>query len=164
MVSSPFRRPIDERIGSGAIFGMGKEIHDQTEGKLTHFATGLGTTGSFVGNAKRLKELNPSLRTIALQPDSPMHILEGWKHLETAVVPGIFSESDLDDFHQIDSSRALEMISFIAEKEGLLISPSSAANLVGAHELAAQLDHGMVVTLLPDDASKYDEVLKLIAQ
>jgi len=145
-------------------YGTAEEIYQQTDGQLTHFVTGLGTTGSFVGNAKRLKELNPSIKTVALQPDSPMHILEGWKHLETAVVPGIFSDTDLDVYHQIDSSRALEMISFIAEKEGLLISPSSAANLVGAYELAAQLDQGTIVTLLPDDASKYDEVLKMIAQ
>ncbi len=144
--------------------GTAEEIYDQTNGNLTHFVTGLGTTGSFVGNAKRLKELDPVIKTIALQPDSPMHILEGWKHLETAVVPGIFSENDLDTYRSVDSMKALEMISFIAEKEGLMISPSSAANLLGAYEVASEIEEGNIVTLLPDDAYKYDEILDLISQ
>ncbi|MCL4165298.1 UNVERIFIED_CONTAM: hypothetical protein GTU68_007313, partial [Idotea baltica] len=71
-------------------FGTAEEIYQQSNAQVTHFVSGLGTTGSFVGNAKRLKELNSAIKTIALQPQSPMHILEGWKHLETAVVPGIF--------------------------------------------------------------------------
>ena len=145
-------------------YGTAEEIFQQSNGGLTHFITGLGTTGSFVGNAKRLKELNASIRTVALQPDGPMHILEGWKHLETAAVPTIYSENDLDEHQTVNSMEAIEMIGFIARNEGLLLSPSSAANLLGAKELSDRLDSGYIVTLLPDDASKYDEILKMITQ
>jgi cysteine synthase B len=144
-------------------YGTAEEIYAQSAAQVTHFIAGLGTTGSFVGNAKRLKEIDPSIKTIALQPNSPMHILEGWKHLETAVVPGIFSEENLDAYKAVDSLDALEMIQYIAKHEGILISPSSAANLVGARDLAAEIEEGYIVTLLPDDASKYDEVLNMIA-
>jgi cysteine synthase B len=142
--------------------GTACEIWEQTKQGITHFVTGLGTSGSFVGNAGRLKELNPSIQAIALQPDSPMHILEGWKHLETATVPNIFSSTHIDSYETVDSSEALEMIRFIAKHEGLLISPSSAANLIGAKRIADRSRNSQVVTLLPDDASKYDEILQKI--
>jgi S-sulfo-L-cysteine synthase (O-acetyl-L-serine-dependent) len=142
--------------------GTAEEIWSQTDGIITHFVTGLGTTGSFVGNAAKLKALNPDIRTVALQPDSPMHLLEGWKHLETAVVPAIFSEEHIDGYASVDSTGALDMIRFIAKHEGLLLSPSSAANLLGAKQLANTLKEGRIVTLLPDDASKYDEILQMI--
>ena len=143
-------------------YGTANEIYQQTEGRVTHFVTGLGTTGSFVGNSARLKELNPDIRSIALQPDSPMHILEGWKHLETAAVPAIFNEDNLNGYRSIDSMAALDMIRFIAKNEGILLSPSSAANLLGAKNLSAEIEEGIIVTLLPDDASKYDEILKIL--
>jgi cysteine synthase B len=142
--------------------GTAVEILEQTKGRITHFVTGLGTTGSFVGNAARLKEHDPGIMTIALGPDSPMHFLEGWKHLETAIVPGIFTDENIDRYLEIDSSEVLEMVKFIANHEGLLLSPSAAANLLGAKKVAESLEEGMVVTLLPDDISKYDEVLKTL--
>lgn len=142
--------------------GTANEIYRQTEGRITHFITGLGTTGSFVGNSVRLKELNPAIRSIALQPDSPMHILEGWKHLETAATPKIFNEDNLDGYRSIDSLAALDMIRFIAKNEGILLSPSSAANLLGAKNLSNEIKEGVIVTLLPDDASKYDEILEML--
>ncbi len=134
------------------------EIFQQTSGSLTHFVCGLGTTGSFTGTARALKQINPSIRRIALQPDGPMHGLEGWKHLETALVPGIFDPTQADATEIVSSEEALDMIRYIARREGLLISPSSAANLAGARRVAAGLARGTVVTLLPDNADKYGEI------
>ncbi|MDX1685444.1 MAG: cysteine synthase family protein [Saprospiraceae bacterium] len=138
------------------------EIWEQTNKKLTHFVAGLGTTGSFVGTAQRLKELNPEIRTIALQPNSPMHFLEGWKHLPTAKVPGIYNDRNVDQLLEINSEDSIAFVKRIAREEGLLISPSSAANLLGAKRIADTLEEGVVVTILPDDISKYDEVLNMI--
>lgn len=136
------------------------EIWRQTEGKVTHYVAGLGTTGSFTGTSKRLKMFNSNIQCIALQPDGPLHGLEGWKHLETAEIPGIYDATVPDQIKEISSYDAFKMIDQVAKKEGLLISPSAAANLVGALELANQLDEGHVVTLFADDASKYAEIYK----
>jgi len=136
------------------------EIWDQTKGEVTHFIAGLGTTGSFTGTSKRLKLFNSSIQCIALQPDGPLHGLEGWKHLETAEVPGIYDATVPDQITEVSSYEAFKMIDLVAKKEGLLISPSAAANLVGAVQLAQQIDYGHVVTLFADDASKYAEIYK----
>lgn len=129
---------------------------------VTHFIAGLGTTGTFVGTGRRLKELNPSIRLISLQPDSALHALEGWKHLETAVVPAIYDPSIADESWEVSTEEAYEMLRAAAQHEDLLLSPSSAANLVGALRLAHSLEEGVVVTMLPDNADKYSEVLKRI--
>jgi cysteine synthase B len=142
--------------------GTAKEIFKQTEGSLTHFITGLGTTGSFVGTAAGLKALDPTIKTIALGPESPMHFLEGWKHLETAVVPGIYSKENIDDFKFIPDDGVLEMIRHLASKEGLLVSPSSAANALGAMNYSKEIKEGVIVTLFPDDLSKYDEIIEIL--
>jgi S-sulfo-L-cysteine synthase (O-acetyl-L-serine-dependent) len=134
------------------------EIWQQTEGKVSHFVTGLGTTGSFTGTSKRLKIFNQAIECVALQPDGPLHGLEGWKHLQTAEVPGIYDPSTPDRTMEVSSYEAFKMIDHVAKKEGLLISPSAAANLVGAVELAKNIDTGHIVTLFPDDASKYQEL------
>ena len=127
---------------------------------VTHFVTGLGTTGSFVGTGRRLKKENPKIRLISLEPDNPLHGLEGWKHLETAIVPGIYDASIADDNFEISTEESYEMIVKVKEKEGLLLSPSSAANLVGAIRVASRLEKGIVVTLLPDNGDKYGELNK----
>ncbi len=127
---------------------------------ITHFVTGLGTTGSFVGTGRRLKKENPNIRLISLEPDNPLHGLEGWKHLETAIVPGIYDASIADENLQISTEEAYEMIVKVKEKEGLLLSPSSAANLVGAIRVASSIEKGIVVTLLPDNGDKYGELNK----
>ncbi len=127
---------------------------------ITHFVTGLGTTGSFVGTGRRLKKENPKIRLISLEPDNPLHGLEGWKHLETALVPGIYDASIADENLEISTEEAYEMIVKVKEKEGLLLSPSSAANLVGAIRVASGLERGIVVTLLPDNGDKYGELNK----
>ncbi len=136
------------------------EIWQQTRGTVTHLVAGLGTTGTLTGTGRGLRNRNPDLEIIGLQPDNPMHGLEGWKHLETATVPKIYDNGLADRIIEIDTIEAYEMIRLVAKKEGLLISPSSAANLVGAIKVASQLDHGVVVTTFADNASKYGEVLR----
>ena len=137
-----------------------EEIISKVNGNLTHFITGLGTTGSFTGISKRLKETNESITTIALQPDGALHGLEGWKDMETAKVPGIYDPSLADRFMNVDTFDAYETLKLAAKKEGLMISPSAAANLKGALQLADELDEGVIVTLFPDNAEKYSEVIK----
>jgi cysteine synthase B len=138
------------------------EIFEALPG-ITHFITGLGTTGTFVGTGRRLKELNPAIKLISLQPDRPMHGLEGWKHLETAVVPRIYDPTVANENWQISTEDAYQAVRDAWKYEGLLLSPSSAANLAGALRLAKQLDEGIIVTVFPDNAEKYSELInKLI--
>ena len=129
---------------------------------LTHFVTGLGTTGTFVGTGRRLKEFNPEIELISFQPDSALHGLEGWKHLETAIVPGIYDPLVADKNIEVSSEEAYEVIRAAAKYEGLLLSPSSAANIAGALKIINDIDEGVVVTMLPDNADKYGEVIKKI--
>lgn len=138
------------------------EIWRQTHGQITHFITGIGTGGSFTGTGFGLKQKNPSIQLIALQPDSPLHGMEGWKHLETARVPGVYDTQLGDHTWEIQTEETYEMIQFIAKYEGILLSPSSAANLVGAVRLSKEIPFGTIVTLLPDNAEKYPEILSHI--
>ena len=144
------------------IHGTAPEIWRQTGGQVTHFVAGLGTTGSFTGTATGLKRLNPNIQAIELQPDIAMHALEGWKHLETAVVPKIYDAGIADRRLEISTETAYATLRRAAKSEGLLLSPSSAANLAGAIQVAQSLDKGTVVTLLPDNADKYAENLQEI--
>lgn len=137
----------------------GPEIIRQTGEQVTHFITGLGTTGTFTGTGRYLKEFNPQIRLIALQPDLPLHGLEGWKHLETAHVPGIYDPGIADENRTVSTEKAYEVVKLAKEKEQLELSPSSAANLAGALELAGELEEGVIVTVLPDDGSKYNDLL-----
>jgi cysteine synthase B len=127
---------------------------------ITHFVAGLGTTGTFVGTGRRLRELKPSVRLISLQPDAALHGLEGWKHLETALVPGIYDPDVADANEEVTTEEAHALIREAWEKEGLLLSPSSAANLAGTIRIAQRLDEGVLVTILPDNADKYSEITK----
>lgn len=136
-----------------------REIYHQTNGQITHFITGLGTTGSFMGTSRKLKEINPGIRTISLQPETALHGLEGWKDMETAKVPGIYDTSLADENRLISTGKAYEWLKKFAAKEGMILSPSAAANLAGAYQLAEEIDSGIIVTLFPDDASKYGELI-----
>ena len=127
---------------------------------ITHFVAGLGTTGTFVGTGRRLRELQPAISLVSLQPDYALHGLEGWKHLETAVVPGIYDPSLADANETVSTEEAYELIKDTWRTEGLLLSPSAAANLAGAIRLARTLDKGVIVTVLPDNADKYGEITK----
>ncbi|HVS95889.1 MAG TPA: cysteine synthase family protein [Puia sp.] len=132
--------------------------------QITHFVAGLGTTGTFVGTGRRLRELKPSIRLISLQPDTAMHGLEGWKHLETALVPGIYDPAVADANEEVSTEEAHSLIRRAWQEEGLLLSPSSAANLAGTIRIARSLDEGTLVTVLPDNADKYSEITqKLLA-
>ncbi|MFQ5447822.1 MAG: PLP-dependent cysteine synthase family protein [Saprospiraceae bacterium] len=138
------------------------EIWQQTKGRVTHFVNALGTTGTFSGTGRRLRQFQPKVELIALQPDNPMHGLEGWKHLDTAIVPKIYDDSLPGQVLEIGTLEAYDMVKLLAQREGLLVSPSAAANLLGAIKVARQIDRGVVVTTFADDASKYGDVMEHI--
>ncbi len=127
---------------------------------ITHFIAGLGTSGTFMGTGRRLKELRPTIQLISLQPDSAMHALEGWKHMETAAVPAIYEPTLADEEMEVGTEEAFDMLKKVLQVEGLLISPSSAANLAGALRFAERIDKGVIVTVLPDNADKYGDVIR----
>ncbi|HYW72456.1 MAG TPA: pyridoxal-phosphate dependent enzyme, partial [Pyrinomonadaceae bacterium] len=134
----------------------GVEIWRQTEGRVTHFVAGLGTTGTFTGITRRLREHNPRVRTIALQPDSPLHGIEGLKHMPTAKVPGIYDPSLADEQVTVETEHALSMKDRLAKEEGLFVGPSSGANVFAALRLARSLPAGsVVVTILADNGERY---------
>lgn len=139
------------------------EIFEALPG-VTHFVAGLGTTGTFVGTSRRLRELQPGIRLISLQPDFALHGLEGWKHMETAIVPEIYDPSVANEEHTVSTEEAHEIIKAAYKHEGLLLSPSSAANLAGALRIAEKLEEGIVVTMLPDNADKYSEITQKLIQ
>ena len=139
--------------------GTAGEIWIQTGGEVTHFVAGLGTTGTFNGTTSRLRAFNPDIQCIAFQPESALHGLEGWKHLDTADVPAIHDHSIADDHRTVSTESAYDMVVDIAQTEGLLISPSAGANLAAARSVAEGLERGTIVTTLADDASKYGEVM-----
>src|SRR5687767_4560275 len=132
------------------------EIWEQTGGRVTHFVAGLGTSGTFVGVVRRLRELNPKLKAIAVQPESPMHGLEGLKHMATAAVPGIYDERLATETLEVATEDALLMTSKLAREEGLLVGPSSGANVFAAWRVAASLRKpAVVVTVLCDGGERY---------
>lgn len=142
-------------------YGTANEIiNDMPD--LTHFVAGLGTTGTFVGTGRRLTEFNSNIQLISFQPDSALHGLEGWKHLETAIVPTIYDPSVADKNIEVSTEESYEIIRAAAKHEGLLLSPSSAANIAGALKMIGGIDEGVVVTVLPDNSDKYSEVIKRI--
>ena len=132
-----------------------EEIWRQTNGQVTHFVAGLGTSGTFVGTARRLRELNPNIQCFSLQPDGPLNAIEGWKHMPTAIVPGIYDATLADENLGIDSEAAHEMTGRLAREEGLFVSPSAGAAAVGALQVAARMTSGIVVTVFADAGYKY---------
>lgn len=132
------------------------EIWEQTEGRVTHFVAGLGTSGTFVGVVRRLRELNPNLKAIAVQPESPLHGLEGLKHMATALRPGIFDERLVSETLEVATEDALLIAGKLARQEGLLVGPSSGANVFAARRLASSLSGpAVVVTVLCDGGERY---------
>ena len=135
-----------------------REIWEQTGGRVTHFVAALGTSGTFVGATRRLKELNPAIRCISLQPDASFHGLEGWKHMATAIRPAIYDDTLADENLPISTEEAYRMVKRLAREEGLLVSPSSAAALLGCFQVAARIPKGedaVIVTVFADSAAKY---------
>jgi cysteine synthase B len=136
--------------------GTAPEIWEQTGGSITHFLAGLGTTGTFTGVGRRLKEYNPQIRLVSMQPDSPLHGLEGMKHMATAIVPGIYDPSLADEAVEVATENAQEMTRRLAREEGLFVGVSSGANVFAALRLAQNLPPGStVVTILCDGGGKY---------
>jgi len=135
--------------------GTGEEIWRQTEGRVTHFVAGLGTTGTFVGTSRRLLTHNPELARVSVQPDSPLHAFEGLKHLDTARVPGIYDPSLVTRTEVVSTEEAQAEAFRLAREEGLLLGPSAAAAAAAAGRVARTLERGVVVTVFPDNADKY---------
>ena len=136
--------------------GTANEIWQQTEGRVTHFVSMMGTSGTFVGTTRRLKELNPAIRCISLQPDSPFHGIEGAKHMASAIVPKIYDTKLADEDIGISTEEAYRMAIRLAREEGLLVGISAAAAVVGCLQVAKKLDKNAVfVTILCDSGDKY---------
>jgi S-sulfo-L-cysteine synthase (O-acetyl-L-serine-dependent) len=134
------------------------EIWEQTGGRVTHFVAGLGTSGTFMGTTRRLKEYNPAIRCISLQPDAAFHGLDGWKHMESAMVPAIYDATLADESLEVRTEAAYRIVKQAAREEGLLLSPSSGAALTGCLQVARSLPDGqraVIVTVLPDSGEKY---------
>ena len=134
------------------------EIWQQTEGRITHFVAMLGTTGTFVGTTRRLKELHPKIRCISLQPDSAFHGIEGAKHLPSAIVPRIYDPSLADENLEIATEDAHAMARRLAREQGLLVGVSAAAAIVGSLRVAERLkedQRATIVTILCDSGEKY---------
>jgi cysteine synthase B len=136
--------------------GTAPEIWEQTAGCVTHFLVGIGTSGTFTGTVRRLRELNPSLKAVLMQPDSPLHGLEGMRHVETTLVPGIFDPALADERVEISTEEAQAMARRLALEEGLFVGVSSGANVAAALLYAQGLRPGsVVVTVLCDGGGRY---------
>ena len=133
----------------------GPEIIGQTEGAVTHFVAGLGTSGTFVGTGRALRVFNPDIRLVAFQPDSPFHGLEGLKHMPTAIVPAIYDPLLADENLEISTEAAYEMTRRLAREEGLFVGISAGSAALAALRVAEGLSSGVVVTLFPDAGYKY---------
>ena len=131
------------------------EIWKQTNGEITHFICGLGTTGTFTGTSRRLKELNPLIQCIEFQPDSPLHGLEGLKHLPTAKIPGIYDESLRDGLLEVSTEESYEMVKLLAREEGLFVGISSGAAMAASLKAASGIESGTIVTIFADGGIKY---------
>jgi len=137
-------------------YGTAQEVWEQTERRVTHFVAPLGTSGTFVGVTRKLKELNPDIQCISLQPDSPFHGLEGLKHMATAIVPKIYDAKLADRDLEISTEAAYDAVRRLARMEGLLVGISAGAALVGSETIARELcGPAVIVTVFPDSADKY---------
>ena len=132
-----------------------QEVFEQTDGALTHFVAGLGTSGTFVGAGRRLRELKPSIVLVSMEPDSPLHDLEGLKHMATAIVPPIYDPSVADRHLKISTEIGHDLTRRLAREEGLLVGPSSGAALAASLEVASDLKSGAIVTIFPDGGDRY---------
>lgn len=139
--------------------GTALELWEQTEGKLTHFIAGLGTSGTFTGTTRRLREFNAAIRCVSIEPDGPLHGLEGLKHMASAIVPGIYDAALADEKLAVSTEEAQAVCRKLAREKGLLVGPSGGANVAGAlklaERLAAERRIGVIVTVLPDSGERY---------
>ena len=133
----------------------GPEIIEQTAGSLTHFVAGLGTSGTFVGTARRLRKFNPAIKLISFQPATAFHGLEGLKHMDSAIVPGIYDATIADQDLRVESEDAFDMVRRLAREEGVMAGISSGAAICAVLQVARGLKSGVIVTVCPDGAEKY---------
>jgi cysteine synthase B len=133
----------------------GPEIIEQTGGRITHFVATIGTGGTIMGTGRRLRAFRNSIKIIAVEPDDPMHGIEGLKHMESSIVPGIYHSEELDDKVSAPTEEAYEMVKRLAREEGLLVGQSSGAAMWGALKVARELKEGVLVTIFPDAGDKY---------
>jgi len=144
--------------------GTGVEIWQQTQGRITHFVTGIGTSGTVMGTSRRLHDYAPSIRCIGIQPDDAMHGLEGMKHIPSSIVPPIYDESVLDDTLWMTTEDGWDMAERLADEEALFVGHSSGGNVAGALSIAKELHHagrkGVIVTILCDRGDRYFGQLK----
>ena len=136
-------------------YGTAEEIISQTTGKITHFVATIGTGGTIMGNCRRLKEYNSNIVVKALEPESPFHGIEGLKHMDSSIVPGIYKEEELDGKIALPTEASYDMCIRLSREEGLFVGQSSGAAMWGALELAKGLTKGIIVTLFPDGGDKY---------
>lgn len=132
-----------------------EEIWSQTEGRVSHFVAGIGTSGTLMGTGRRLRELNPKIQIVAVEPATPLHGLEGLKHMETSIVPGIFDPSVYDRKVSVFTEDAYEMCCRMAREEGVLVGYSGGAAVQGVFEVAQGMTDGVIVTVLPDSGERY---------
>ena len=133
----------------------GPEIYRQTNGTVTHFVAGIGTGGTVMGTGRYLKEVNPNIQVIAVEPDDALHGLEGLKHMASSIVPGIYHEEELDDKIPVSTEDAYSMVYRLSQEEGVLVGQSSGAAMFAAIKIARKLRAGTIVTIFPDFGDKY---------
>jgi cysteine synthase B len=133
----------------------GPEILEQTDGRVTHFVAGLGTSGTFVGTGRRLRAFRSDIKLISVQPESPLNGIEGLKHMETAIRPGIYDDTLADEDLRVSTERAYALTRKLATAEGLLVGVSSGAALAAALDVASRLREGVIVTIFPDSGTRY---------
>jgi len=133
----------------------GPEILEQTDGRVTHFVAGLGTSGTFVGTGRRLRAFRHDIKLISVQPESPLNGIEGLKHMETAIRPGIYDDRLADEDARVSTERAYALTRRLATEEGLLVGVSSGAALAASLDVAARLREGVIVTIFPDSGTRY---------
>ena len=131
------------------------EILAQTGRRITHFVAGLGTSGTFMGTGRRLRAEKRGVRLISVQPDSPLHGLEGLKHMESALVPSIYDPALADDDLRVSSEESVEMVRRVAREEGVFAGLSGGAALIAAERVADSIDHGVIVAIIPDGGERY---------
>jgi cysteine synthase B len=132
-----------------------EEIMELVGDEITHFAAGIGTSGTLMGTGKRIREIKPSVSLVALEPAEPFHGLEGWKHMASSIVPGIYNASLYQEKMPIDTDLAYEMVKKLAREEGLLVGLSCGGAMAGCAILAERIQHGCIVTIFPDSGDKY---------
>lgn len=136
-------------------FGTGPEIWRQTNGRITHFVAVVGTSGTFMGTARRLRQFNPDIKIVEVQPAAAFHGLEGMKHMPTAIVPGIYDPRLADEHMTVETEDAQEITRELARYEGILAGPSGGAGVRAALRVAEKLQSGVIVTVLPDGGNRY---------